>query len=433
MRHAPRSSLLAPFLLLLFPHAAGWGAEPASGADERVKAMRHQVEDAERLRVMQLDAQWVATEQAARTLAEENRLTAEQSAAYERLKSAEAAVEAMSRQFTELTRRRAEIEARLAQRDATLARIAMAMRHVNEHPVASLLATGLSVEDSLVRFQALRGVGRQIVLDRSQIDADQVALNVASAAAREGSRQMDAAVAARAADADALARRLADTKGRRQESEQEAAEAARRAAAEAARAETLRSMLEILETQRQLEEARAREDALRAERDEKTAAAEAANLRVAATARPTGAGTLATNAKPAGQIATPVAGRLIHSWGEPEDGEPATGLSWRTEPGAAVVAPCGGTVAFAEPFQGYGKLAIIDCGGGFHTVLGGLGQFAVAPGQAIQSGDAVGTMPALTRAVASTRAAAVDPPVLYFELRRQGRPIDPSAWLRPPN
>jgi septal ring factor EnvC (AmiA/AmiB activator) len=433
MRRVPRSSLLlAPFLLLL-SHAAGLGAEPAAGPDERVRAMRHQVEDAERLRAKQLDAQWVATERAARTLAEENRLTAEQSAAYGRLKSAEAAVDTMSHQLTELTRGRAEIEARLVQRDTTLARIAMAMRHVNEHPVASLLTTGHSVRDSLLGFQVLRGVGREIVSDRGRIDEDQVALNVASAAAREGSRQLDAAVAARAAEADALARRLADTRGRRAEAEQEAAEAARRAAGEAAHAETLRSMLEILETQRQLEEARAREDALRAERDEKTAAAEAANLRVAATARPTGAGTLAANAKPASQIVAPVTGRLVHSWGEPQDGEPATGLSWRTEPGAAVVAPCGGTVAFAEPFQGYGKLAIIDCGGGFHTVLGGLGQFAVAPGQPIQSGDAVGTMPATTRAVASARAAAVDPPVLYFELRRLGRPIDPSPWLRPAN
>ena len=61
-------------------------------------------------------------------------------------------------------------------------------------------------------------------------------------------------------------------------------------------------MLQILETQRRLEEARAREDELRAEREQKDAAADAARVRQAALSRPTGAGTLAANAKPAGQI-----------------------------------------------------------------------------------------------------------------------------------
>jgi len=127
-------------------------------------------------------------------------------------------------------------------------------------------------------------------------------------------------------------------------------------------------------------------------------------------------------------------GTKVRGWGDPEDGETATGLSWRTRPAAGVVAPCGGTVAFAEPFRGYGLLIIIDCGGGYHAVLSGLGQIAVVPGRTVQNGDPIGAMPAVTRTAEAgdpSAGARVDPPVLYFELRKQGRPINPSPWLRP--
>ena len=185
---------------------------------------------------------------------------------------------------------------------------------------------------------------------------------------------------------------MADAIARRKAAEQDAAEDARRAAAEAARAETLRSMLQILETQRRLEEAQAREDELRAEQEQKDAAADAARVRQAALSRPTGTGTLTADAKPSGQIIQPVAGTLVRSWGDPQDGDPATGQSWQTRPGAPVVAPCNGTVAFAEPFRGYGLLLIIDCGGGYHAILAGLDQLQVGPGQAVLGGDPVGAM-----------------------------------------
>jgi septal ring factor EnvC (AmiA/AmiB activator) len=121
----------------------------------------------------------------------------------------------------------------------------------------------------------------------------------------------------------------------------------------------------------------------------------------------------------------PVPGKLLRGWGDPEDGEPATGQSWQTEPGARVVAPCGGTVAFAEPFHGYGLLVIIDCGGGYNAVLSGLDQLAVVPGRAIQDGDPIGSMKAVAK------GDAAEPLVLYFELRKAGRPVDPSPWLKP--
>jgi septal ring factor EnvC (AmiA/AmiB activator) len=65
-------------------------------------------------------------------------------------------------------------------------------------------------------------------------------------------------------------------------------------------------------------------------------------------------------------------------------------------------------------------------------VLSGLYQIAVAPGRAVQSGDVVGTMPPAAKTAAAGAATPGEAPVLYFELRKGGRPIDPAPWTKPP-
>ncbi len=379
---------------------------------------------------MQIDAQRAATEQALQALAEEQNLTAAQREAFERLKRAEAEVNEMTRHILDLGQRRADLQTRIEKRMAILRPLIPVVIRMSEHPAETLLFSGVPVEDAIRGLLILRGLARQAATETRALAEDRDALDVTTKAAAEVASRLAATEAARSFEADALARQLAETRERREAAEQEAAEAAKRASAEAARATSLRAMLQILETQRQLEEDRAREDASRAEREQKTAAAEAARSRQAATGRPTG-GTLAVTARAAGQLTPPVAGTLARAWGDPEDGEPAIGQSWRAEPGARVVAPCGGTVAFAEPFLGYGLLVIIDCGGGFHAVLSGLDQATVSPGRTVRDGDPIGTLPATAR-VAASGGSAAESPVLYFELRKAGRPVNPAPWLQSP-
>jgi murein hydrolase activator len=431
MRLARHYSLFALLLLLTAqaPRGSVSGVDQANPPPDREQAARRQVEDAERVRAMQVDAQRAATEQAAQALAEEQRLTAAQVEAFDRLKRAEAAVHEMTVHMLDLNRRRAEAQMHIDKRVEALRPVLPVVVRMSEWPVETLLGAQVPAQDAIRGILVLRTIARQAELDARALEQDRKALDEASMAAADVAPRLAAAEAARAFEAETLAHQLAETKERREMAEQDAADAARRAAAEAARAKSLRSMLQILETQRRLEEAKAREDVLRAERDQKTIAAEAARLRQAALGRPTGAGTLAATAKPAGQLRPPVSGTLLHGWGDLQDGEPATGQSWQTEPGAPVVAPCGGTVAFAEPFRGYGLLVIIDCGGGYHAVLSGLDQIAVAPGRAIQDGDRVGTMRAATKIAGTDDVASA--PILYIELRKGGRPIDPTPWLKP--
>jgi septal ring factor EnvC (AmiA/AmiB activator) len=79
-----------------------------------------------------------------------------------------------------------------------------------------------------------------------------------------------------------------------------------------------------------------------------------------------------------------------------------------------------GTVAYAEQFEGYGNLVIVDHGGRAYTLYGYLGALGVNRGQRVDAQAAVGT-------------AGVNPagnPALYFELRVDGTAVDPLQWLK---
>ena len=89
-----------------------------------------------------------------------------------------------------------------------------------------------------------------------------------------------------------------------------------------------------------------------------------------------------------------------------------------------MVAPCGGRVAFAGPFRSFGKLVILECGGGVHAVLSGLERLDADVGEAVRAGEPVGVMPGWDPGVSGTR------PPLYLELRRDGRPMNPAPFLQ---
>ncbi|MGH7043190.1 MAG: murein hydrolase activator EnvC family protein, partial [Acetobacteraceae bacterium] len=134
---------------------------------------------------------------------------------------------------------------------------------------------------------------------------------------------------------------------------------------------------------------------------------------------PSGPIRLTAKSRPRHQLLHPVAGRMVRRWGAHTPGGPATGVSWRTAPGARVVAPCSGRVLFAAPFHGYGQLLILDCGGGYDVVIAGFARLDATVGGITRAGQAIGVLP-----------AGGKPPKLYMELRRDGAAVDPAPWLR---
>ena len=109
----------------------------------------------------------------------------------------------------------------------------------------------------------------------------------------------------------------------------------------------------------------------------------------------------------------PVDGRIVTGLGELSDaGVRSRGLTIETQAGAQVIAPAAGRVVFARPFRGYGRVVIIDHGGGWTSLIANLGETSVSVGQQLGQGTPIG------------RAGADDLPRITIELRRKDRAID---------
>lgn len=97
-----------------------------------------------------------------------------------------------------------------------------------------------------------------------------------------------------------------------------------------------------------------------------------------------------------------------------------TGHTWRVDAGTSVRATASGLVVYAQSFEGYGKLVMVDHGAGYHSLYAHLSEIGVKQGDTVRRGETIG---------ASGDTASLDGPKLYFELRKDGDPIDPSPWF----
>ncbi|MBO1327249.1 peptidoglycan DD-metalloendopeptidase family protein [Acetobacter suratthaniensis] len=114
----------------------------------------------------------------------------------------------------------------------------------------------------------------------------------------------------------------------------------------------------------------------------------------------------------------PVAGTLISAWGTTTESGPATGMTYRTPPGASVRAPCSGGVDFAGVFRTYGRMVILNCGRHYRFILAGLSELSVDTGQDLTKGAPIGHM---GNAGGSAR--------LFIQLRHGQQSVNPAPFL----
>jgi septal ring factor EnvC (AmiA/AmiB activator) len=96
------------------------------------------------------------------------------------------------------------------------------------------------------------------------------------------------------------------------------------------------------------------------------------------------------------------------------------GIEIAAEAGSAVKAIDAGKVAYADLFSGFGQLVILDHGQKTYSLYGHLSAMAVQRGGAVERGQAVG----------SSGTTPTGVPAVYFELRIDGKPVDPVQWLK---
>jgi murein DD-endopeptidase MepM/ murein hydrolase activator NlpD len=160
-------------------------------------------------------------------------------------------------------------------------------------------------------------------------------------------------------------------------------------------------------------------EALIREREAEIAAQEEAQRRAAGIAGPS-----ESNSAP-GTFAWPVSGTITSPFGwrsNPFGGAPEfhPGLDIAAPTGTTVTATAAGTVMLAQWYGGYGNYILIDHGGGISSGYGHLSAIYVSVGQHVQKGQAIG-------AVGSTGQSTG--PHLHFEIRINGKPVDPAARL----
>ncbi len=118
-----------------------------------------------------------------------------------------------------------------------------------------------------------------------------------------------------------------------------------------------------------------------------------------------------------GKLLKPVAGKIKSNFGETIRGVRQTGVRYQTRNQAVVRAPATGKVVYAGKFRAYDKMVILEHKKtGLHTVLGNMGRIDVSTGQWLNQGEPVGT--------------ASNSETLYFEVRRNGQPVNPVGYLR---
>ena len=126
-----------------------------------------------------------------------------------------------------------------------------------------------------------------------------------------------------------------------------------------------------------------------------------------------------------GNLQWPVNGEVLIPYGNHEDEFKKVvfknGLEIEVKPGDHPKAIAGGRVVFADKFQGYGNLLIIDHGSGYHSVYGNLEEVSIKESELLVEGMDVGKV---------SKSDTTNQRALYFELRHKGKPIDPMNWLQ---
>ena len=127
-----------------------------------------------------------------------------------------------------------------------------------------------------------------------------------------------------------------------------------------------------------------------------------------------------------GKLEWPVKGQLIGGFGKTKHHEFSTdvfrkGLEIEAPVGEEIRAVEKGKIVFADRFSGYGKMLIIDHGDRYYTVYAHLSDFLKKNGDPVKRGEAVALVGDSESLVGSK---------LYFEMRKDGRSIDPTPWFQ---
>ena len=126
-----------------------------------------------------------------------------------------------------------------------------------------------------------------------------------------------------------------------------------------------------------------------------------------------------------GKLLVPVSGKVERRFGSYTDPTLRArinqkGIDFRAPSGAPIKAVFDGKVVHSGWFPGYGKILIVDHGGGYFTLYAHTSKIYKQVGDNVTVGESIGEV----GDTGSLKGA-----YLYFELRHRGISQDPSPWF----
>ncbi|OGU11960.1 MAG: peptidase M23 [Geobacteraceae bacterium GWC2_58_44] len=127
-----------------------------------------------------------------------------------------------------------------------------------------------------------------------------------------------------------------------------------------------------------------------------------------------------------GRLSLPVKGTIVDRFGRHKHPDfdsftVSNGISLAAPAGSPIHAVFDGEVIFADYFKGYGNMIIVDHGGGFFSLYAHASSVVKRVGSKVSRNDVLASV--------GDRDSSKGP-MLYFEIRYQGRPVDPAPWFR---
>ena len=122
-----------------------------------------------------------------------------------------------------------------------------------------------------------------------------------------------------------------------------------------------------------------------------------------------------------GSLMWPAQGKVINSFGEQRQGSVTwDGLRIQSASGSDVHAIHGGRVMYADSLPGQGLLLVLDHGDGYMSLYAHNDMLLHESGEWVQPGDVIARV---------GNSGGEKEPGLYFEIRKNGEPINPTPWL----
>ena len=191
------------------------------------------------------------------------------------------------------------------------------------------------------------------------------------------------------------------------------------------RGERTTNLQEVQRTAKEIEERLARLRASESRLTNVIASIEVERRRSAATRPNAPRETSTLRTSDLGRLDWPVDGAVLYRFGRVVNPNNTTtrwnGIGIAAPTGTAVRSVAPGTVVSVGQLGTYGLTVIVQHGAGDYSVYASLNSASVRTGSVIRKGDAIGTV------------GVSDPdlrPHLHFEIRPQGRAVDPESWLR---